>query len=252
MIYVSLSLFSGVLKPLTERVTEIVLRKRVAVCDGYSKLFKSLCDHAGIRSEIINGYAKPNMEKAGSKFKTNHTWNAVYVDSNWHLLDVTWASGFVTNSSNEFIKSLNEYYFFTPPQYFVRDHYPEDLQWILLTDTPMLGEFYQSPFRYTAFIKQKVISFLPEKGIIEASVGDSIHFEVETENAGTDLVITDSPQIDSSVNSVGPSSVKNGKKMVCNYSLAPGISQWLYVVCNGEIILRYKLNLKKDESISKK
>src|SRR6185369_15894085 len=82
---------STVLKPLTERVAQIVLQKRKSVCEGYAKLFKSLCDHAGVRSEVICGYAKPNLDRQGLKFKTNHSWNAVFVDSSWHVLDVTWA-----------------------------------------------------------------------------------------------------------------------------------------------------------------
>jgi Uncharacterized protein involved in cytokinesis, contains TGc (transglutaminase/protease-like) domain len=30
------------------------------------------------------------------RFAVNHTWNSVYIDSTWYLLDVTWASGVVT------------------------------------------------------------------------------------------------------------------------------------------------------------
>ena len=45
---------SAELKPLVEHVAEIVLRRRTAVCDGYTKLFKALCDHAGVQNEIIS------------------------------------------------------------------------------------------------------------------------------------------------------------------------------------------------------
>src|SRR5688572_4860534 len=43
----------GPLKPLTERIAIQVLQQRRTYCDGYARLFKSLCDHAAIRSEII-------------------------------------------------------------------------------------------------------------------------------------------------------------------------------------------------------
>src|SRR5438093_2812850 len=49
---------SVVLKPLNERIAESVIKKKTAVCDGYARLFKTLCDKAGIRSEIITGYAR--------------------------------------------------------------------------------------------------------------------------------------------------------------------------------------------------
>ena len=234
---------SKTLKPLTERVAQIVLQRRIAVCEGYAKLFKSLCDHAGIRSEIICGYAKTDFNRQNQKFKTNHSWNAVYVDSNWHLLDVTWASGFVTYSTNEFIRSYDDYYFFTPPQYFIRDHYPEDLQWTLLTDPPAIREFYQSPFRYTAFIKQRVTSFLPAKGIIEAAVGDTIRFEVETEVLPPNLFITNSPGIDTGTSFPRPLAGA-AKKAIFTYTIPPAPAPWLYVISNGEVILRYKLNLR--------
>jgi transglutaminase/protease-like cytokinesis protein 3 len=243
---------SAVLKPLTERVAQIVLQKRKSVCEGYAKLFKSLCDHAGIRSEVICGYAKPNLDRQSLKFKTNHSWNAVYVDSSWHLLDVTWASGFTTYSSNEFIRSFDEYYFFTPAQYFIRDHYPEDLQWTLLTDPPTLREFYQSPFRYTGFIKQRVISFLPAKGIIEATAGDSIRFEIATENGQSHLLVTDSLPGDVDLDNSRSNKMTPAPKTVVIYQIPVNAKPWLYVICNGEIVLRYKLNLKKEESLSKK
>jgi len=46
---------NAVLPPLNERVAAKVLYRKVAFCDGYSRLFKTLCDHAGLRSEIILG-----------------------------------------------------------------------------------------------------------------------------------------------------------------------------------------------------
>lgn len=68
---------SSPLKPLNERVAANVLKKRVAVCDGYARLFTTLCDEAGIRSEIIIGYARSGTNKPTKRFGVNHYWNAV-------------------------------------------------------------------------------------------------------------------------------------------------------------------------------
>ena len=46
---------------LNERIAVDVLKKREAVCDGYARLFKTLCDHAGLRSEIITGYPRSTV-----------------------------------------------------------------------------------------------------------------------------------------------------------------------------------------------
>jgi transglutaminase/protease-like cytokinesis protein 3 len=80
---------TAALKPLNERVAIGVLKERTSVCNGYARLFTTLCDYAGIRSEIISGYAKTNTNKPGGRFGANHYWNAVMIDSSWHLLDAT-------------------------------------------------------------------------------------------------------------------------------------------------------------------
>ena len=229
---------SSTLKPLVEHVAEIVLQRRIAVCDGYTKLFKSLCDHAGIRNEIIMGYAKSNFG-SGSKLRTNHSWNAVYVDSSWHLLDVTWASGFVYGSL--YVKSFDDYYFFTSPRHFIRDHYPEDLQWTLLNDPPLPRELYQSPFLYTEFLRQRIASFSPAKGIIDAAIGDTIRFNIESEYPKISLTVTAKAGTDSLT--ATPVSSINGKAKY-HYIVNDDAVKWLYVICNDEIILRYRLNVK--------
>src|SRR4051812_16767878 len=98
---------TGGLKSLSERVAIDVLNRRIAFCDGYSRLFTTLCNYAGIASEVISGYASSNF--GGRKFGSNHRWNAVYLDSTWPLLDATWASGHLTYGSNDFIQSYNNY-----------------------------------------------------------------------------------------------------------------------------------------------
>ncbi len=47
-----------------------------AVCEGYAKSFKSLCDAQGIECCLIGG--------------SGHMWNGVFLDGGWHLTDCTW------------------------------------------------------------------------------------------------------------------------------------------------------------------
>jgi transglutaminase/protease-like cytokinesis protein 3 len=236
------------LKPLNERTAQIVFERRTAVCEGYARLFKSLCDRACIKAELINGYAKNNTDKPGFKFRTNHTWNAVYVDSSWHLLDVTWASGFIANGSDDFIRSLDEYYFFTDPGDFIRDHYPEDCYWTLLTDPPLAREFYQSPFKYSGFAKERVTAYSPAKGIIQAVAGDSVSFQLRVNNTSANVFVTDHPSVDAEGDIILPKDVGSA---ISSYKVPPVAPSWLYVVCNGEIVLRYKLIVKNEEMTRK-
>lgn len=235
-----------VLKPLNQRVAETVLQRRRAVCDGYARLFKTLCDHAGVPSEIIMGYARTNGNSRRTKFGSNHTWNAVYIDSNWHLLDVTWASGFTNYKGDEFIRAYDNKYFLSPPGQFIADHYPEDIEWTLLKDPPALGEFNYAPFKYSGFIKSGVNSYLPAKGIIAASLGDSIRFEVETSNVFGLLAVSSTPPVDTIWSDDEPVII-GGREKSYTYYITDPASEWLYVTCNGRIILRYKLNIRKPD-----
>lgn len=235
---------STTLKPLNERVAAKVLKRKIAVCDGYTRLFKTLCDHAGIRSEIITGYARTN--RSGSRFGVNHTWNAVYLDSSWHLLDVTWASGFISYS-DEFIRRYDDYYFLTPPQLFIRDHYPEDLKWTLLSNPPAFREFYNGPFRYSAFIKSGITSYMPVKGIIEAAVGDTIKIELMARSIAKNFFVTNEPVADS-VTIVSQPVTSIGEKISYNYPITSLGKEWLYVYYNDEVVMRYKLQEKKQKA----
>lgn len=236
-----------VLKPLNLRVAETVLRRRMAVCDGYARLFKTLCDHAGIPSEVISGYARTGWDRRRSKFGSNHSWNVVFIDTAWYLLDATWASGHTNFRGDEFIRQYDSRYFLTSPGQFITDHYPEDVRWTLLKDPPTLNEFYNSPYRYKGFVKTGIQSFLPSKGVIEASVGDSIRFEVNASIVYGLLEVVSGDQPEDTIWNDDEPVIYGGRRKTYTYHITPNTGQWLYVICNGYVILRYKLNIRKPE-----
>jgi transglutaminase/protease-like cytokinesis protein 3 len=243
---------SAVLKPLDERVANMVLNRRTAVCDGYARLFKILCDDAGIPCEVITGYARGSMNRVGVQFRCNHKWNAVFVDSAWHLLDATWASGYI-NDRNEFEKEYNSYYFFTKPEEFLIDHYPEDIKWTLLDKPPVVKEFFNTPFKTAAFSRNYIQSFKPESGIIEAAVGDNIVFELQNNRPKKSLWVIDIPYVDSNAITVmeccgvsKPENIITGNKISYTYRVTSDKVEWLTVIYDDEIIMLYKLNIKKE------
>ncbi len=239
----------SVLKPLDERVANLVLKRRHALCDGYARLFKALCDYAGIKSEVITGYARTNFNNG--QFHCNHKWNAVMIDSNWYLLDATWASGYLSFSGTEFIKDYNDYYFLTPPKNFIQDHYPDDVKWTLLENAPALAEFNRSPFKQPSF-NYKIISYSPSKGTINATVGDTVTITLQTIDDKKNLCLLDKPSVDSADIAFADSCLQadksctiKGDKVTAKYIASNENAQWLQVIYNGNIILRYKLNIKK-------
>lgn len=245
---------TAALKPLTERIAIKVLQDRKTHCEGYARLFKSLCDHAAIRAEIITGYARADMNRTEEKFRSNHSWNAVYIDSAWRLLDVTWASGYITRSTEEFVKRYDEYYFLTPPEDFIRHHYPDDLRWTLLPDPPPLYEFRYTPFRQRSYAKYDITGYYPVKGIIEAKLGDTIHLEIETGNVYRNISIAPDSLWDSAALMylpryayVRPDVLLAGNKALYSFRIDSETVEWLHIMYNNDAVLRYRLNVKKEK-----
>jgi transglutaminase/protease-like cytokinesis protein 3 len=153
-------------------------------------------------------------------------------------------------SGTIYYKNFNEEYFLTRPEDFIRDHYPEDPQWAFLPSPPTVREFKYSPFTTTSFMRNKITSFKPSNGILEASVGDTLKFEVETDAWEKDMFVVDTAFADSVVisNPVWRDAAKpkiNGRKITCTYVVPAENIEWLNVVVNGEIVIRYKLNVRK-------
>jgi hypothetical protein len=119
---------------------EAVLNRGNAVCDGYANLFKRFCDIANISCVKIVGFSKGYGKK--SKIipeEPNHAWNGVQVNEQWHLIDVTWASGYIHN--RKFIKHFSEYYFFTDPAELIFSHFPQNYRHQLLLIPKSKEEF---------------------------------------------------------------------------------------------------------------
>jgi hypothetical protein len=172
------------------------------------------------------------------------------IDSVWMLLDVTWASGYVTWQGDAFIRQFDEQYFLTTPQEFIKEHYPDDLNWTLMTDPPLMEEFRHSPFKQRSFVKYKITAYRPEKGVIEASIGDTILVDIETASLNADRQIMSDPFLDTSIYSTPktallvPATVGFNKTSY-TYVVTSTTVQWLYVLYNDDIILRYKLSVKE-------
>ena len=222
-----------------------VLHRRVTVCEGYARLFKVLCDHAGLKAELVVGYARSGTGKQA--FRCNHTWNVVMIDSVWKLIDVTWASGFV-NYRNEFVQQIDEDYFLPEPGEFIRDHYPEDLRWALVNPVPFYREFERAPFRYKCFDKYKFTS-VPQKGAIEAAEGDTVRIELNVKDVARDKQISSNPFFDSSVVELSPQSVflhpiYDNNKLIYTWQVTGTSVQWLHLFYNNDLVLRYHFRLK--------
>jgi hypothetical protein len=80
------------------------LVRGTAVCEGYSKAMKLLCDLSSLDCMVINGKAKNGTRLDG------HAWNIVKVDGEYYHLDVTNDDPVAKNGSN-----ILTYYYFNLP-----------------------------------------------------------------------------------------------------------------------------------------
>ncbi|OFX58036.1 MAG: hypothetical protein A2046_14415 [Bacteroidetes bacterium GWA2_30_7] len=137
---------------------EDVFNKRKAVCAGYSNLYSYMCSLLKIRCELISGYTYGSVYNIGQQLcESNHAWNAIYVDSKWRLIDVTWGSGYVKKNFfiRHFHKRFESKYFDVPPHFFVFNHLPEIPMWQLLNYPLALKTFALSDVNIDKYLEKK-------------------------------------------------------------------------------------------------
>jgi len=158
-----------------EKIIQRTIQKGVAVCEGYAMLFERLCELQGISNYLVRGDTKSNFQDIGRPFDTNHMWNVAYIDDEPFLFDPTWGAG---KYHQKFIKDLSYFYFKTPPQQFIKSHYPD-----LSEDTFILEAISRDEFSSMPLIIDKNIIYsdiiTPNKGVIFSEMYfDEIQFSI--------------------------------------------------------------------------
>jgi hypothetical protein len=88
--------------------------------------------------------------------------------------------------------------------------------------------------------------------VIDASQGDTILIELrarrELKNTfATGLILTDSV-----LDALSSAQIfTNGDRTTLTYIVGPESGEWLYIYCNDELALRYKLNVKKGIAVTR-
>ena len=72
-----------------------LLRRKIAICEGFSNMFVGLCRCCGIPATEVygSGYDYDVMwlyVDVVNNLDSNHAWNVVYIDGKWHTIDITW------------------------------------------------------------------------------------------------------------------------------------------------------------------
>ena len=157
---------------LPDSAPEVTLRRRSAVCGGYAELVEALAKAAGLKTELISGYA--NGSGTDPDEKQNHAWNAIKLPQGWRLLDATWGAGGL-GEDRKFHKEFSSYFFLTPADQMLVTHFPTESKWQLVLPAISRAEFMKRPKRMPEFYQLglKVDELVGE---LEASPRATIHF----------------------------------------------------------------------------
>lgn len=250
---------SVIQKDYNDRIVEKVLRERKAICDGYARLLKTLCDKSNIQSVVISGYIRWHSDHIGVVTERKHAWNAVFINNKWQLLDATWASGTCDAAVTKFTKKYNEFYFLTDPIKLINDHYPSDIKWTLFANPPSRQQFYSYPFLHDDFYTLRIISYKPKNGLIEVTIVNSkVRIELETNDKEKKLYIIEYPyQIDTANYDIADDTLSieelnkkyapkykiAGNKIYWDYEVQSGKTTRLDILYNDKIILSYRVRM---------
>lgn len=129
---------------------EDVIARRTAVCEGYARLFNTLCEKNNIESRMVVGFVKPRATDIIRAEIPNHAWNAVKVNGRWFLVDVGWASQALSQApQTEKSYALNMFYLVNPSR-LIQTHFPEDPMWQLLPEPVCFDDFSRGKVELTA------------------------------------------------------------------------------------------------------
>lgn len=152
------------------------LRSKKGVCQDYAALFQTLCELMKIQCTTIIGKSKNDLSLIGRFAKFNdHAWNAVKIGNAWQLLDVTWAASALNSQTQKMEQLFNDGYFFTAPEVFFLNHFPEDKQWLFLNKTE--SDFANLPLYYGGYIKAPYQFITPLNGLFSKTNTQKIMFK---------------------------------------------------------------------------
>jgi hypothetical protein len=153
----------------------------------------------------------------------------------------------VSYRGDEFIRRYDDYYFMTPPDQFIRDHYPDELRWTLMDNPPTVREFQNTPYKSQYFVKNRIKAFKPSRGIIEAWVGDEVAIvldmaEIDTNNEEPDPLDTDT-SLAATGRLVNLHPLVEGRKLSYRFLVTSDSVEWLNIIYRNELVMRYRLDI---------
>ena len=142
----------------------------VGVCDGFARIYAAFCNAMGVEAYRVVGYSKAGDFQPGNRPKSSdHAWNAIVIDGNYYLLDVTWGIG--TCEGETYVQILRDSYFCTKPEAFIRTHLPANIKFQLVYPTITLDEWSNMLEISLDFYESGMTEVKPDLAILEINTG---------------------------------------------------------------------------------
>jgi transglutaminase/protease-like cytokinesis protein 3 len=84
-----------------------------------------------------------SLEPSSAGRDPAHAWNAVRIEGDWYLVDVTWDSTHTYGAQHQL--GPMSIFLFMPPQQFLETHFPADPAWQLMDPPLSRGEALRLP-----------------------------------------------------------------------------------------------------------
>ena len=134
-----------------EKKIEVAMRKKRGVCQDLSWLYQAMLKEVGIKSEFVTGYSRNNPAQMGKIPRdARHAWNAIHVDGQWGLCDLTWSVNMFEPRGDDF--------FLMPPEDFLKSHYPEEEEWQLADSLISLEQWSNRLYYHKSYATYKISS----------------------------------------------------------------------------------------------
>lgn len=136
-------------KQVTGQDIASVWNSRKAVCSGYSRLFQTMAEAAGIPCAVVSGFAKNQGGKRRLFEENSHAWNIVTVGQASYIVDATFDAGYVENG--RFIRRYSTDDLFVVPAASIFTRFPKEEQHQLLQKPVSAAGFLASPDMESAY-----------------------------------------------------------------------------------------------------
>lgn len=162
----------------TPKVFKKLLEKKKTACTGYAYLIRELADLASIDCKIINGFGRTASLSLQENSLPNHSWNAIKLNGKWYLCDATWSAGkvMIEDGIPKFKPEYYDGYFLANPLLFIKNHYPLDVNWVLVDNTPTFSNFIDGPILYKEAFTSNIAPLSPVKMHIETQKNRPVNF----------------------------------------------------------------------------